>query len=188
MDWLKDLLKNAGIEDTKIDEIVGSFNKEVPKYLIPKDKYNELSESKKDLETQLNTANTTITDLKKGNKDNEELQGKIKQYETDLETLKADSETKIKNLTLDNAIKLALKDNKAKHEDLLVGRFDREKLTIKEDGTIEGLDDQIKGLKETYKDLFVEPITGATPNNKGDSPTDSSLDQITKTIQENLGF
>lgn len=169
MDWLKELLKNAGIEDTKIDEIVGSFNKEVPKYLIPKDKYNELSEAKKDLETQLNTANTTIADLKKGNKDNEELQNKIKQYETDLETLKADSETKIKNLTLDSAIKLALKDNKAKHEDLLIGRFDREKLTIKEDGTIEGLEDQIKGLKEAYKDLFEQPLSGKTPPNNGKS-------------------
>lgn len=169
MDWLKELLKNAGIEDTKIDEIVGSFNKEVPKYLIPKDKYNELSEAKKDLETQLNTANTTIADLKKGNKDNEELQNKIKQYETDLETLKADSETKIKNLTLDSAIKLALKDNKAKHEDLLIGRFDREKLTIKEDGTIEGLEDQIKGLKEAYKDLFEQPLSGKTPPNNGES-------------------
>lgn len=187
MDWLKELLKNAGIEDTKIDEIVGNINKEIPKYLIPKDKYNEVAESKKDLETQLNTANTTIADLKKGNKDNEDLQGKIKQYETDLETLKADSETKIKNLTLDNAIKLALKDNKAKHEDLLVGKVDREKLVIKEDGKIEGLDDQIKGLKETYKDLFVEPVSGTTPNNQGSSDT-GGLDQITKTIQENLGF
>lgn len=150
--------------DKKID-IVSDGN------WIPKDKFNSLNETKKDLETQLNTANTTIADLKKGNKDNEELQGKIKQYEKDLETLKAESETKIKNLTLDNAIKLALKDNKAKFDDLLIGKVDREKLTIKEDGTIEGLDDQIKGLKESYKDLFVEPVSGTTPNNKGKSDT-----------------
>lgn len=167
--------------DKKID-IVNDGN------WIPKDKFNSLNETKKDLETQLNTANTTIADLKKANKDNEELQSKIQQYEKDLETLKAESETKIKNLTLDNAIKLALKDNKAKFDDLLIGKVDREKLVIKEDGTIEGLDEQIKGLKETYKDLFVEPVSGTTPNNTGSSSTDSSLDQITKTIQENLGF
>lgn len=150
--------------DKKID-IVNDGN------WIPKDKFNSLNETKKDLETQLNTANTTIADLKKANKDNEELQSKIQQYEKDLETLKAESETKIKNLTLDNAIKLALKDNKAKFDDLLIGKVDREKLVIKEDGTIEGLDEQIKGLKETYKDLFVEPVSGATPNNKGQSDT-----------------
>ncbi len=165
MDWLKELLKDL----ENADELQKAIAKGIGENFVSKADFNSVNETKKDLETQLSTANTTIADLKKGNKDNEELQGKIKQYETDLETLKADSETKIKNITLDNAIKLALKDNKAKHEDLLIGRFDREKLTIKEDGTIEGLEDQIKGLKEAYKDLFEQPLSGKTPPNNGES-------------------
>lgn len=187
MDWLKELLKNAEIEDEKVDELIANINKEVPKYFIPKAKYNELSEVKKNLEQQLSTANSTIEELKKSNKDNEELQKQIKQYEEQLENLKAESEAKIRDLTLDNAIKLALKEN-AKYDDLLIGKVDKSKLIIKEDGTIEGLEEQIKTLKEDYKELFVEPLGGYTPNNKGGSQTNSDLVQIEKIIQQNLGF
>lgn len=187
MDWLKEILKNSGIEDEKIDELVGSINKELPKHFIPKNKYNEIAEIRKDLEEQLNTANATIEELKKSNKDNEELQKQIKQYEEQLKNLKAESEAKIRDLTLDNAIKLALKEN-AKYDDLLIGKVDKSKLIIKEDGTIEGLEEQIKTLKEDYKELFVEPLGGYTPNNKGGSQTNSDLVQIEKIIQQNLGF
>lgn len=173
MDWLKKLIEKHTKDGVlNVEELNREIAIEFPKHAVPKSEFNTLNETKKDLETQINTANTTITDLKKGNKDNEELQGKITQYETDLATLKTDSEAKIKNITLDNAIKLALKDNKAKHEDLLIGKFDRGKLTLKEDGTVEGLEGQVKSLKEIYKDLFVEPVTGTTPNNKGQSNTD----------------
>lgn len=171
---MKDLLKKLEIEDDVIKKIVSGM-KENKIYTTSEEnideRYQKLKEQKTDLETQVTTATTTIEDLKKGNKDNEELQGKITQYETDLATLKTDSESKIKNITIDNAIKLALKDNKAKHEDLLIGKFDREKLVLKEDGKIEGLDDQIKGFRESYKELFEQPLGGTTPNNKGNSST-----------------
>lgn len=188
MDWLKEILKNSGIEDEKIDELVGSINKELPKHFIPKNKYNEIAEIRKDLEEQLNTANATIEELKKSNKDNEELQKQIKQYEEQLKNLKAESEAKIRDLTLDNAIRLALKENKAKFDDLLIGKVDKSKLTIKEDGTIEGLDEQINTLKETYKELFIEPVSGVTPNNTGDSFGGADLAQVENIIREHLGF
>jgi len=172
---LEEMLKAQGLTDEQISKITSGM-KENKIYITSEEnieeRYQKLKEQKADLETQVSTATTTIADLKKGNKDNEELQGKITQYETDLATLKADSESKIKNITIDNAIKLALKDNKAKHEDLLIGKFDREKLVLKEDGKIEGLEDQIKGFKESYKELFEQPLGGTTPNNKGNSDTD----------------
>ena len=62
----------------------------------------------------------------------------------------------IRNLTLDGAIEKALSGAKAKHVDLLSTKIDREKLIISEDGKISGLDEQLTGLKETYKDLFEE--------------------------------
>ncbi len=169
MDWLKELLKNAGIEDTKIDEIVVNANKEVPKYLIPKDKYNEVSEAKKQLEADLKGRDEQLKDLGSKVKGNEELENQIKELQETNKKATGDYEAKIKNITLDNAIKLKLKDGKAKYEDLLMGKFDREKLNIKEDSTIEGLDDQFNSIKEGYKDLFEQPIAGTTPNNNGGS-------------------
>lgn len=167
MDWLKELLKNAGIEDTKVDEIVGNVNKEIPKYLIPKDKYNEVAESKKDLETQLNTANTTIADLKEGNKDNEALQATIKTHETTIATMKTDYENKIREMSIQSAIRSKLTDTK--YPELLETKFDKTKLSVSEDGTVLGVEEQLTAIKEQYKDLFVPTVTGRDPNNSGGS-------------------
>lgn len=161
MEWLRKLLESAKKkEDGSIDieELMKQVNIEFPKNAVPKDKYNDVSE-------QLKTANTTITDLKKNNGDNEALQTKVKEYENTIKTQKADYEAKVRNLTLDGAIEKALAGAKAKHTDLLSTKIDREKLLISEDGKVSGLDEQLKGLKETYKDLFEEKISGSTPAN-----------------------
>lgn len=177
---LEEMLKEQGFTDEQISKILNGM-KENKIFTTNEEKieerYEKLKGQKEDLETQLNTANDTIKDLKKNNKDNEDLQGKIKQYETDLETLETESKSKIRNLTLDNAIKLVLKDNKAKYEDLLMSKFDRKSLKVKDDGSIEGLEDQMKSIKEGYKDLFEQPLSGQSPNNTGDSdgPADPFL-------------
>lgn len=188
MDWLKELLKKAGIDESKIDGIVGDISKEIPKYFMPKDKYNEVSEAKKQLETDIKERDKQLKDLGEKAKGNEDLEKQIKELQETNKKATGDYEVKIKNITLDNAIKLALKDNKAKYDDLLMSKFDREKLKIKEDGTVEGLDEQIKSLKEGYKDLFEQPLGGISPNDKGDSSAPAGVDQITKTIQQNLGL
>lgn len=188
MDWLKELLKKAGLEETKIDGVVGNINKELPKYFIPKDKYNEVSEAKKQLETDINERDKQLKDLGDKVKGNEELEKQIKELQETNKKAAGDYEAKIKNITLDNAVKLWLKENKAKYEDLLMGKFDREKLTVNEDGAVIGLDEQGKTIKEGYKDLFEQPLGGHTPNNSGDNPGGGELQQVADTIRQNLGF
>lgn len=161
MEWLRKLLEGAKKkEDGSIDieELMKQVNTEFPKNAVPKDKYNDVSE-------QLKTANTTITDLKKNNADNETLQQTIKEHEKTIKTQKADYEAKVRNLTLDSAIEKALVNAKAKHTDLLSGKIDRDKLVISEDGKVTGIDEQLKGLKDNYKDLFEEKISGIPPAN-----------------------
>ncbi|MDM8312901.1 phage scaffolding protein [Clostridium cadaveris] len=161
MEWLRKLLEGAKKkEDGSIDieELMKQVNTEFPKNAVPKDKYNDVSE-------QLKIANTTITDLKKNNADNETLQQTIKEHEKTIKTQKADYEAKVRNLTLDSAIEKALVNAKAKHTDLLSGKIDRDKLVISEDGKVTGIDEQLKGLKDNYKDLFEEKITGNPPAN-----------------------
>lgn len=159
MEWLKKLLEGAKIVDGKLDveALMKDVNTEFPKNAVPKETFN-------DINTQLKTANTTIADLKKNNADNETLQQTIKEHEATIKTQKADYEAKVRNLTLDSAIEKALAGAKAKHTDLLSTKIDREKLVIT-DGKVTGIDEQIKGLKESYKDLFEESLGGKTPPN-----------------------
>lgn len=165
---MEELLKKLGFTEEQIQKIIGGM-KENKIYTTKEEnieeRYNKLKGQKEDIEGQLKTANGTIKDLKQNNGDNEELQKTIKQHENTIKTLKTDSEKKIRSLTLDSAINNLLTKSKAKHSDLLAAKFDREKLVINEDGTVTGLDEQLKGLKENYKDLFEEKISGSTPAN-----------------------
>lgn len=133
------------------------------------ERYSKLKGQKEDLEQQLATANSTITDLKKATKGHVDLQQKLTDYESKIQTLQKESETKVRNLTLDHAIEKLLTTNNAKHVDLLKAQFDRDKLEVGEDGVIKGLDDQFKTIKESYSDLFQAQLTGQVPNNSGAS-------------------
>ncbi|MBS4535827.1 phage scaffolding protein [Clostridium sp. D2Q-14] len=186
MEWLKNSLKKAGIEESKVDEIVTSVNKEVPKYFMPKDKYNEVSEAKKQLESDIKERDKQLKDLGGKVKGNEDLEKQIKELQVTNKKAADDYESKIRNITLDNSIKMWLKDNNAKYEDLLSTKFDREKLTIADDGSINGLEEQGNSIKEGYKDLFTQAISGNSPNDTGDSP--GGMDQIEATIKQNLGY
>ncbi len=163
---LIEIFKAQGLSDEQINKITASMKEnKVYETSIENadDEYSKLKTEKEVLEGQLNTANTTIGDLKKNNKDNEILQQTIKNHEKTIETLKNDSASKIKNLTLDNAISSKLSKVDDKYKKLLKGQFDRDKLSIKDDGSIEGLEEQFKTISETYSEWFESQL----PSNTG---------------------
>ena len=183
----KEQLLEMGLSEEQADKVLAAHKEELKGY-IPKARFDEVNNAKKDLENQLKDRDKQLKDLQEKVKGNEELEKTIKELQETNKKAVADYEAKIKNITLDNAIKLALKEHKAKYEDLLLGKFDRDKLTIKDDGTIEGLEEQIKALKEGYKDLFEQPLSGQTPNNTGDNPSSGETQQVADIIRQNLGF
>ncbi|MHB8063518.1 MAG: phage scaffolding protein [Ruminiclostridium sp.] len=126
-------------------------------------KYNALVTERDGLKEDLNVANTTIGTLKKDNKDNATLQQTIKDHEETIKTLKTTYEGKVKEMTINTAIQSKLTD--AKYPELIVGKFDKTKLSIADDGTVLGIDEQLTTIKETYKDLFKPIVKGKDPNN-----------------------
>lgn len=132
-------------------------------------KYNALVTEKDGIQDKLNAAEGTITTLKKDNKDNETLQQTIKTHEGTIATLKTTYEGKIKEMRIEAAIQAKLTD--AKHPDLLIGKFDKTKLSLSEDGSqVYGIDEQLTVIKEQYKDLFIPNVRGNDPNNKDKTP------------------
>lgn len=166
MDWLQKILENAVYgEDGKLDitATMKKVNEEAPKHIVPKEQYNTKVK-------ELDTANGTIKDLKKSNGDNDELQNTIKTHEETIKQLQKDHEAEMKGIRIDSAITKLLADNKAKHPELLSGKFDREKLIVSEDGKVTGLDEQLKTIKDTYKDMFTQAVSGITPANPDVKP------------------
>lgn len=157
-------LEDLGLTKEQIDRVMDENGKDIE---AEKEKATTATAELEDVKKQLKEANSTITDLKKSNADNEALQAKVKEYEDTIKTQKADYEAKVRNLTLDSAIEKALSNAGAKHIDLLSKKIDREKLKIETDGKVTGLDEQISAYKESYKDLFIPKIEGRDPNNNG---------------------
>lgn len=167
MDWLQKILENAVYGDDgklNVEATMKKINEEAAKHIVAKEQYNTKVK-------ELDTANDTIKDLKKSNGDNEELQKTIKAHEDTIKQLQKNHEAELKGMKIDSAITKILADNKAKHPDLLAGKFDREKLLVTDDGKVTGLDDQLKGLKEIYKDMFTQTVAGREPNNPDSKPT-----------------
>ncbi|WP_238902677.1 MULTISPECIES: phage scaffolding protein [unclassified Clostridium] len=146
MEWLRKLLEGATIADGKLDieALMTSINTEFPKNAVPKDKYNDIS-------GELKTANATIKDLKKNNSDNETLQNTIKEHETTIATLKADSTKREKEYSVKGALEKA---GATDIEYLLYKLGGVDKLEVDSEGKIKDLDNKIKDLQATNATFF----------------------------------
>lgn len=169
----KEFLQSLGYTDEQITAIIDGMK--TNKIYLSKEenidtRYEKLKGQKTDLETQLATANQTIENLKKDNKDNEALQTKVTEYETTIETLKTESANKIKQLTIATAIKGALVGADEKYHALLEKAFDTSKVVVNDDGTLTGFNEQVEVVKTQYADLFTATLGGNTPPAKTKSP------------------
>ena len=123
------------------------------KYDSEIEKLNALISGK---DNELATANNLIADLKKSTKGNEELQGKITGYETQVSDLQAQlQETKMKA-----ALKVALLSEKALDIDYLTFKVNEKlkeqgkSLELDENENIKGWDDVVSGLKTQFPTQF----------------------------------
>lgn len=167
MEFLKELLGEALFTqiEAKINEHNGNeANKDKQIKLgnlgsgeyTSKAKYDALEAALKGKETELTTANGLIAELKKGTKGNEELQGKITGYETQVADLQKQlNETKIKS-----AVKVGLLAEKCTDVDYVTYKLMEslkekgETLTLDENENIKGWADKLSGLKTQFPAQF----------------------------------
>ncbi|GIP10405.1 hypothetical protein J1TS5_25750 [Paenibacillus macerans] len=180
MDWLKELLKNAGVDESKIGDIVEGAGKEVYKHFVSKTQYNDMAETKKRLETDLSERDKQFEGLKKSAGDNEELKAKIKELQEANKTAAEKYQKEAKELQLKTALKLKLagKVHETALDDVL-NQFDTTKIELDEHGNIKGgYDDQEKSLRESKGFYFVPEkpdettFFGLKPFNGGGSNDD----------------
>lgn len=158
MEWLKKLIEAAKIADGKldVDALMTAINAEFPKNAVPKDKYNDIS-------GQLKTANDTITDLKKNNKDNETLQNTIKTHEKTISDLKTDSLKREKEFKFKGALEKA----GATDPDYLLYKLGGvDKLEMDAEGNITDQDNKIKDLQANNASFFKAEEGDNTNNTK----------------------
>ena len=135
-------------------EKAASASAEELKGFVPKNRFDEVNEEKKNLQTAKKKAEDDLEELKKSAGDNAALQQQI----TDLQNAAKQKDTEyaeqIKAMKLANAIRLGITD--AQDADLVAGLVDQSKLILGDDGKLTGLDEQLKALRESKPFLFKE--------------------------------
>lgn len=166
----KEQLVAMGLTEEQANQVLAAYAEEL-KGFIPKARFDEVNETKKDLEKQITERDTQLKDLNAKAKGNEDLEKTIKELQEANKATKTEYETKIKDMTISSAIQAKLTDTK--YPELLMGKFDKSKLSVADDGTVVGIDEQLTAIKETYKDLFTKVMTGKQSNNQGGSHSGS---------------
>ena len=145
---VSDKLKHIRYADLSEGNYVGKA-----KYDADIEKLNNLISGK---DTEIANAKDLIEQLKKGTKDDENLQGKIADYEQQNTKLQEElQETKIKS-----AIKVALLSEKAVDVDYLTFKLNEklkekgETLELDENDNIRGWEDKLSGLKTQFPAMF----------------------------------
>lgn len=142
--------------DTKID-IVSDGR------WIPKQKFDDLNEEKKQYKAQVDELNKELGKLQKAVEDNKDAAATIEALKKQI----TDKETELAKTRKLNVIKLAVARAEPHDEVDIMPHLKQDSITLADDGTITGLDEQIKVLKEKKPYLFKETDPDGTGGSKG---------------------
>jgi len=173
MEWLSKILEVGEGEEFSAEEVQEKIQKELPKYFIPKEKFNAVKEEVSSLKSQLGERDEQLSQLKEKAKDNEDLTKQIEDLESENKRVKEEAESKTAKQKFDFALELKLRDYKAKNPKAVKALIDTEKLKLNDDETFTGLDEQIKALEDSDGYLFGEDkVTGTGEPEPGKAKND----------------
>lgn len=162
------------------------------KTYIPKARFDEVNTEKKKLETTVAERDTQLETLKNSTGDVEAMKKQINDLQADNKTKDEAHAAEIKQLKIDAAVSAALTGAKAKNEKAVKALLELEKIELNEDGSIKGLEDQIKKLTESDDTKFLfntetkkTKIKGANPGEAGKEDPDTKVD-VSKMSYEEL--
>ncbi|MBW4827642.1 MAG: phage scaffolding protein [Clostridiaceae bacterium] len=148
-------LKVLGLTDEQIDRVMVSHGKALNEVKEKADKVDGFESQIEDYKGQLAERDEQLEDLAKKVKDNEELTAEIEQLKETNKTTKTEYEDKLQKQAFEHKLETTLSGAKVKNVKAIKALLDMD--TIKLDGdALLGLDDQLKGLKESDPYLFEE--------------------------------
>lgn len=149
-----ELMKIEGMTDAIADAVVKASGEELKNY-IPKTRFDEVNEAKKNAEALIKERDKQLETLKSASGDTEALKKQIEDLQADNKKAKSEYEASIKAMQVDNAVISAINAAGGKNVTAIKALLkDLDKAEISEDGTVKGLDEQIKSLVKSDAYLF----------------------------------
>lgn len=166
----KEELLKLGLTEEQTEKVL-SANTEQLKGFIPKARFDEVNNAKKQAEKDLSDRDKQLETLKNSTGDIETLKQTIETLQNENKASKEQYEANISKIKLDNAIDNALGNAKAKNSKAVRALLDMEKIKFENDN-LSGLDEQLKALKEAEdsKFLFEEIKEPTKPSFSGVEP------------------
>lgn len=159
-------LKELGLTDDQATAVINAYAEAI-KNFVPKSRLDEVIEERNGLRDQVAERDKQIKTLGESAGDNQALKDQIAQLQTqNAEAEKAHS-AQLAQVRLDNAVNLALTGAKAKNAKAVRALLDLTNSKVGEDGTVEGLEAQIKALQKSDAYLFEGAEPAPTPKYKG---------------------
>jgi len=137
---------------------------------IPKQRFDEVNNEKKELQNQLKERDGQLEELRKNSQDSKELQDKIQELQQANEETKSQYEQKIKEQKFNFALEQDLMKSQAKNVKAAKALVDTEKVSLDDDGNLIGLDEQLKQIKEENDYLFGPDLRGNRTDDTQSTP------------------
>lgn len=155
------------------EELATKVAKELDGNYVPKTRFNEVNTELKQAKDQVKERDSQLETLKKSVGDSDELKKQIETLQNENKTKDETHAAEIKQLKIDTAVDKALAEAKAKNPKAVKALLDLAKAEISDDGTIKGLDAQIKTLSEAEDSKFLfdtDNTQNKNQNSKGFVP------------------
>lgn len=157
--------KEKLIEMGLTEELATKVAKELDGNYVPKTRFNEVNTELKQAKDQVKERDSQLETLKKSVGDSEELKKQIETLQNENKTKDEAHAAEIKQIRIDAAVDKALSDAKVKNLKAVKALLDLDKAEFSDDGTVKGLDVQIKTLSEAEDSKFLFDVTN-TQNNQ----------------------
>lgn len=176
----KDELKNLGLTDEQVEAVLAGY-----KDFIPKSRFDEVNEARKNAESLVAERDKQIEGLKVSAGSTDELKKQIEKMQAENKALVEAKDNEIKKIKINNAVNTALMGAGAKNVKAALALLNMENAELMEDGSVKGLNEQIEALKtaEDSKFLFADPkpvIKGANPVGGSDNPKTVTKEQFAR--------
>ena len=142
----KQKLFDLGLTEEQADKVLEANKTQLEGY-IPKSRFDEVNNAKKQLETDVAERDKQLNTLKDSAGDNETLKNEITKLQNENQTAKDNYEKEIAGMKLNSAIETALGTHKAKNITAVKALLDTSKISLDNENLL-GFEEQVKALKE----------------------------------------
>ena len=167
-------------QKNKLKEIIGEesyakveeFSKDFKlTEFVPKSRLNDVIKERDAFKIEKENLATQFHDY-------DELKNKSGEYESQISKLNDD----LKTTKINGAIELCIMKERGKNSKAISALLDMNKITLNENGEIDGLDEQMKSIKEQNAYMFDEPTkpTGTNLSTDKSQSTDLSVNEFMK--------